>query len=189
MALNQYDPYDFGSWNYAMPSSQNTLSTDLMGRSLGTTIPEPFATPNGFMDPGPQTDWQSMLTSKTSMVPMGNDYLSGFDAPTLGGATPPAAAPRSLFDSFFNSRDQQGWGGLAIGGALGLANTFLGMKQYSLAKDSLNASRSQFERNFSAQRDLTNSRLEDRQRARLNSSGGSGVYESVGSYMDRYGVK
>lgn len=82
---------------------------------------------------------------------------------------------------------QQGWGGLAISGLSALGTGFLGMKQYGLAKDQFAESKRQYNQNYAAQRTLTNSQLEDRQRARVASN--AGAYESVGSYMNRNGIK
>lgn len=79
----------------------------------------------------------------------------------------------------------QGWGGMAIGAAQGLANAYMGMKQYGLAKDTFNENKRQFELNFNSQKKLTNSRLEDRQRARVASNPG---YQSVDEYMKKNGI-
>ena len=65
----------------------------------------------------------------------------------------------------------------------GLANAWMGKQQLDLARDSLNTSRQQFAANFNNQAQTTNTRLEDRQRARVASN--PGAYESVGSYLDR----
>lgn len=100
------------------------------------------------------------------------------------------AAPtgtKSIWDSFLSTKDQQGWGGLALGGASALMNAFMGMKQYGLAKDQLAEGRRQFDLNYGAQRSTVNSALEDRQRARIASN--PGAYQSVGDYMDRYGIR
>ena len=83
--------------------------------------------------------------------------------------------------------EQPGWGGMAMGAASGLMSAFMGMKQYGLAKQSLAQNKQQFETNFNAQKGLTNSSLEDRQRARVASN--ANAYESVGSYMQKNGVK
>lgn len=80
-----------------------------------------------------------------------------------------------------------GWGGMALGAAQGAFNGYLGMRQLDLAKDQLSENKRQFEMNWGAQRNLTNSRLEDRQKQRLaNRPGG---YESVEAYMAKNGVK
>ena len=55
------------------------------------------------------------------------------------------------------------------------------MKQYGLAKKTLEENKRQFQMNYDAQKQSTNTRLEDRQRARVASN--SGAYQSVGDYM------
>lgn len=75
-----------------------------------------------------------------------------------------------------------GWGAPAINLLGGLTNLFMGMKQYGLAKQVAADSRSQFERNFNAQRQTLNTRMEDRQRARVSANPNA---ESVDSYMKR----
>lgn len=84
----------------------------------------------------------------------------------------------------------QGFGGLALGAAQGAASTYLGMKQYGLAKDSLKQNKREFNLNYDANAKLTNSRLEDRQRARVASQAGSpnSSYQSVSDYMSKNGV-
>jgi len=86
-----------------------------------------------------------------------------------------------------NGDQQQGWGGLALGAASALGNSWMGMKQYGLAKDALKENKRQYEQNYAAQRTLTNSQLEDRQRARVASN--SGAYQSVGDYMNQNRIK
>ncbi|GEK52348.1 hypothetical protein [Vreelandella venusta] len=80
-----------------------------------------------------------------------------------------------------------GWGGMALGAASGLGSAYLGMKQYGMAKKQLSESKRQFDLNYGAQRQMVNTDLEDRQRARVASN--PTAYESVGSYMDRNKVR
>lgn len=87
------------------------------------------------------------------------------------------------WDRFFGTKSTPGWGGMALGALQGLGSAYMGMKQYGLMEDSLKQNQAQFEKNYAAQRQMVNSQLEDRQRARLASN--SGAYESLGSYMDR----
>jgi hypothetical protein len=89
--------------------------------------------------------------------------------------------------SWLNTRDQQGVLGPAIAGVSALGSMYLGMKQYNLAKDSLAFQKDAFAKNFETQKTLTNSQLEDRQRARVASN--AGAYQSVGDYMNQNGVK
>jgi hypothetical protein len=111
--------------------------------------------------------------------------LSGFSPPTgleaLGAqfATPTAPAfpgAASSAPGFLkgmvggtqaDGTKMNGWGGLALGAASGIANTFMGMKQYGMAKDALKENKRQFNLNYGAQRDTMNTRMEDRQRARV----------------------
>lgn len=86
-----------------------------------------------------------------------------------------------------NGVSTQGWGTPVLGAANGLLSAFMGMKQYGLAKDSLNEGKRQFQLNYDAQRQTTNTQLEDRQRARVASN--SGAYQSVGDYMRANGVR
>lgn len=130
-----------------------------------------------------------------------SDY--GVAGPGPGVGSIPPAAPSSispagagggwLKDSgFFSTTDKNGvktdgWGGMALGAAQGLANAYMGMKQYGIAKDTLAENKRQFALNYEAQRSTTNSALEDRQRARVASN--PGAYQSVGDYMNQNGIK
>ena len=80
-----------------------------------------------------------------------------------------------------------GWGRPVVGGVSALLDAFMGMKEYGLAKNQLAENRRQFDMNFDAQRRTVNSALEDRQRARVR--GNPAAYQSVGEYMDRYGIR
>lgn len=76
-----------------------------------------------------------------------------------------------------------GWGGLALGAGQGIMGGWMGMQQLNQAKDQLGESKRQFNKNFEANRSTTNTRLEDRQKARVASN--AGAYESVGNYMNK----
>lgn len=93
---------------------------------------------------------------------------------------------------WLNSKDAQGIGqqGIlapAISGLTSIANGYLGMKQLGLAQDQFNFQKDAFNKNWEAKKATTNSALEDRQRARVASN--SGAYQSVGDYMNQYGIK
>lgn len=116
----------------------------------------------------------------------GSDALgklpTDFSGQINGAATSPVQG-----DWLSNFGGKDGWGNTAIGGIGALASTFLGMKQYGLAKQTLEENKRQFQLNYDAQRQMTNTRLEDRQRARVASN--PGAYQSVGAYMGANGVK
>ena len=115
----------------------------------------------------------------------GNMNTVGGIVPTLPGLGQAGNSSPGFWsmDSFMGNNDSPGWGQMALGAASGLMNGFMSMKQYGLAKDTLSAQREAFEKNYAAQRQTTNTQLEDRQRARVASN--PTAYESVGAYMDR----
>jgi hypothetical protein len=72
-------------------------------------------------------------------------------------------------------------------GAGALGNVWMGMKNYGLAKDSLKEGKRQFNMNYGAQRDSTNTLMEDRQNARVASN--PNFYESTATYMDKNRIR
>lgn len=82
-----------------------------------------------------------------------------------------------------------GWGSLALGSAQALGGLFMGMKQYGIAKKTLNENKRQFQLNWDANRNLTNAQLADRQAGRIAASGPDGRHASVADYMAQYGIK
>ena len=135
------------------------------------------------------TDMAGLMPTST---PLGGTPTN-FEISQGWGGTAPAGGSNWFRDSgFLSSRNtdgtmSQGWGGLALGGAQALGSLYMGMKQYGLAKETLANNKAQFERNFAAQRQTTNSALEDRQRARVASN--PGAYQSVGDYMNQNEVR
>lgn len=115
---------------------------------------------------------------------------AGWQNPAL--TTTPAAAGSDWMTTWFGGKDAQ-TGNLNIGilpvgiGALtGLVGAYTGLEQLQVAKDNLAFQKNAFNKNFANQAKLTNSQLADRQRARVMDS--PGAYESVGDYMNKYGV-
>ena len=117
----------------------------------------------------------------------------GVGVPAITGA---AGEGGGLFESilgknFLSSTKDgvttQGWGGQALGVGQSLLGAYMGMKQYGIAKDTLEEGKRQFQLNYDAQKTTTNSALQDRQRARVASN--PGAYVSVGEYMNQNGIK
>ena len=82
--------------------------------------------------------------------------------------------------------DWLGTGQLALNTFTGLANAYLGMKEYGLAKDIFKQNKKEFALNYDANRRLTNARLRDRQAARVASN--PGAYQPLSEYMDQNGI-
>ena len=89
-------------------------------------------------------------------------------------------------ESFLGGNGTPGWGGAALGAASGLMNGFMGMQNYNLAKQQLAFQKQAYEKNLANQTKMTNTALEDRQRARVASN--AGAYQSVSDYMRQNGI-
>ena len=89
-------------------------------------------------------------------------------------------------ESFLGGNGTPGWGGAALGAASGLMNVFMGMQNYNLAKQQLAFQKQAYEKNLANQTKMTNTALEDRQRARVASN--AGAYQSVSDYMRQNGI-
>lgn len=120
--------------------------------------------------------------------------------PQLGGITPVGTAtqPTGLGQQFnqwlkdtgvTGTKEDPGWGGMAMGAASGIASAYMGLQQYGLARDTLNQHKAEYAANYDAQRRTTNANLEDRQAGRIAAAGPNSRYQSVGDYMSKNGIK
>lgn len=145
--------------------------------------------------------------SSAVATPVNGGTIAGYRNVDLSGFTPGGSAPvldnvsplnmagtGAPSDSSFwgsmlgNSKTGEvGWGGLALGAAQGIGNAWMGMKQYGLAQDMFKENKRQYNQNYAAQKSMTNSRLSDRQHARVASN--PGAYQSEAEYMNQYRIK
>lgn len=139
---------------------------------MGSNFSAPSASAPIFTPPAATQDWGSAFSMGPPVSAMGAPP----SIPQWG-----ANLPSSSGGVFSNMLGPNGWGGMALSAAGGLASTFLGMKQYGLAKQTLAENKRQFQMNYDAQKQTTNTRMEDRQAARVASN--PGAYQSVGDYM------
>ena len=105
---------------------------------------------------------------------MGTDLMSGGGGSTFGNVS----------NWMSNNGDLLKAGMGLITGGLGAWN---GMQQNSLMRDNMRQQQSQFREQMDISKSNLNSKYEDRQRARVASN--PQAYESVESYMKKYGVK
>jgi hypothetical protein len=124
-----------------------------------------------FLDMGNFTTGNSQMSPYTQMGNGWNLNADGMNG--LGGINEPG---------FMDT-----WGKSIFDGLGKLGSIYMGMQNYGLAKKSMNQQREAFEKNYAAQRQLTNSQMEDRQRARVASNPTG--YESVDSYMAKNAVR
>ena len=80
-----------------------------------------------------------------------------------------------------------GWAMPAVQTFSSLANAWLGMKQYGMAKDALKEGKRQFDMNYDANKKTVNESQESRQVARLDATGGR-VHTPVAQHMAQYGI-
>lgn len=82
----------------------------------------------------------------------------------------------------------QGWAPQGLIALSGLGSAWTGMQQLELGKDTLDFNKAAYNTNLANQVQLTNSSLEDQQRARIGSTGNNnanGSYDSLSAYMDK----
>lgn len=77
-------------------------------------------------------------------------------------------------------------GQLGLGALSGIANSYLGFQNAKLAKSQAAQAQSNWNKQWDANVQTTNASLEDRQKARVASN--PNAYESVDSYMKKYGI-
>lgn len=116
------------------------------------------------------------IGSGYSGVPSSAAFASGIsDAPTNWWD--------NLTSSFFKTKDPTsgittgGIGDAAIGIGGGLANAYMGWKQFQLAQDTLKENKKQFAMNYGAQRTATNNDIDSRNFAR--NAANPGVYQPL----------
>jgi len=105
-------------------------------------------------------------------------------------AGPQQSESGGVINWLFGNPDEGTSGNLAATASAltGLAGSYLGMKQYGLAKKAFRESKRQFQLNFDAQKQDYNTKLRDRQRARINNAGTESRYKSVGEHMNENGI-
>ena len=88
----------------------------------------------------------------------------------LNTGAAPIGNTGSIFDSFLQQKDingatSGGWGSAGMGALQGLGSMYLGMKNYGLQKDQLAFGKEQFNKNYGAQRTMTNNNVNARNEA------------------------
>lgn len=113
--------------------------------------------------------------------------------PKMGGMTGsgPQGGGGNIMDFLFGNKGE-GTNGALVPTAqaiTGLAGTYLGMKQYGLAKDAFKESKRQFQLNYDAQKKDYNSSISDRQQTRRASAGsGADAHATKADYMKKWGI-
>ena len=164
-----------GQYNYRASPVSSIMNnnwgqpTDLLG-SGGYGVAALNQGPEMFSQPVVPQDW-------------GAPAMQGINGPGFNSGALAMGNTRELTAGNWwdGATGKDGWGGLALGAGGALMQGYLGMKQYGLAKKTLEENKRQFQMNYDAQKQSTNTRLEDRQRALVARN--PGAYQSVGDYM------
>lgn len=125
----------------------------------------------------------------------GSQFLPQLGGMPSVGTTQPAGLGQQFNEWLKNTgitgtKEDPGWGGMAMGAASGISSAMLGWGQYNLAKDTLAQHKAEYAANYDAQKRTTNASMEGRQRALIGSSGGTNAnYQSVGDYMAKNGIR
>ena len=188
----------YPEFNYSMPVNPN-MTLGNTGGGLGS-----MASMNTWGQAMPAVPQMPGSGGGFNLDPLSQNFAEyGFGGGSVAGINPVGATANggggfmggisdwfndnSFLGSTKDGVKTPGWGSAALGIGQGLMGAYLGMKQYGLAKDTLKFNKEMFSKNYDAQKRTTNASLEDRQKARIASN--AGAYESVGSYMDKNGIK
>lgn len=156
---------------------------DALGKLLefvGISQTPQVQTPMMSAAPATQGITQLLNSKSTNML----DVTGAQASPVIPGQT---GAQGNWLDGAFGGKDA--WGPQAANAAAGLLQALVGWQ-------GINESARQFDQTFDFQKsqyntqaNLANSSLADRQASRIAADGNRGTYQSVGDYMDKYGVK
>lgn len=130
-------------------------------------------------------DQGSMSPSLDSMSTGFTNSANTFNNTSLTGS----GSSGSFLDSILGGTgDMSGlqMGQLGLGGVTSLLNGYLGFQNLSLAKKQYQSQLDQFNKQWDANKKLTNASLADRQAARVASN--PNAYQSVDDYMKKYGI-
>ena len=123
----------------------------------------------------------------------GSDFINNYSAPLTSG-TPQQTSGGIFGNLYAGIKNAWNGGGTDVNGnqtmnqfsqglnaVTGLTSAWFGLEKLKQSKKSFSESRKQFALNYGAQRQDYNTKLEDRQRARVASN--PGAYKSVSDYM------
>ena len=165
----------YPSSGFKRPTLQLGNSNGWMYQSLPTIQPLPTAQPF----PDQIQPWQNDLNSAIQ-----EQTYSALGLDSNGAYQPTGANSDGLLNWMSNNTDLLKAGVGLFTGGLGAWN---GFQQNKLMERNMNMQASQYREQMNLSKSNYNSKLEDRQRARVASN--PTAYESVDSYMKKYGAK
>lgn len=183
---------------YAFSGSTQGLNAPAsFGENWGSNVGSPaFNNPyiagQGINPQGASLYDSNLLSTMSEYSPINFPSAAGSVAPKgfWGGIGDWAKDSGFVGSKDINGIQTGGWGAPVVQGASALLNGFMGMKQYGLSKKVFENNKQQFERNFNAQKGVTNMALEDKFTRQNNDMVANGMTptRTVEESMKRYGV-
>lgn len=133
-------------------------------------------------------DQGSVAPSLDSMSTGFTSSANSFNAAPINTSAGSGSFLDSILGGFGGGGEMSGlqMGQLGLGGVTSLLNGYLGFQNLGLAKKQYQSQLDQFNKQWDANKKLTNASLADRQAARVASN--PNAYQSVDDYMKKYGI-
>ena len=185
-----YNQYPMQSNDSAFNTNLDYSDNPLVGSENGMVTPYEIVPTTNIVTGASDQSAAPSLGSISAFFQKNTPELYNKFSNTFGGADADVAAVGKFGDSMGNA-----WGGMTgkqkfdtIGGAIkDIYGIYNGHQQIKNAKNTLNFNKQAWQKNFDAQAKMTNSQLADRQARRYYED--SKNTQSVGDYMNKYGVK
>ena len=185
-----YNQYPIQSNDPAFNTNLDYANNPLVGSENGMVTPYEIVPTTNIVTGASDQSAAPSLGSISTFFQKNTPELYNKFSNTFGGADADVAAVGKFGDSMGNA-----WGGMTgkqkfdtIGGAIkDIYGIYNGHQQIKNAKNTLNFNKQAWQKNFDAQAKMTNSQLADRQARRYYED--SKNTQSVGDYMNKYGVK
>lgn len=185
-----YNQYPMQSNDSAFNTNLDYANNPLVGSENGMVTPYEIVPTTNIVTGASDQSAAPSLGSISAFFQKNTPELYNKFSNTFGGADADVAAVGKFGDSMGNA-----WGGMTgkqkfdtIGGAIkDIYGIYNGHQQIKNAKNTLNFNKQAWQKNFDAQAKMTNSQLADRQARRYYED--SKNTQSVGDYMNKYGVK
>ena len=185
-----YNQYPIQSNDPAFNTNLDYANNPLVGSENGMVTPYEIVPTTNIVTGASDQSAAPSLGSISAFFQKNTPELYNKFSNTFGGADADVAVVGKFGDSMGNA-----WGGMTgkqkfdtIGGAIkDIYGIYNGHQQIKNAKNTLNFNKQAWQKNFDAQAKMTNSQLADRQARRYYED--SKNTQSVGDYMNKYGVK
>lgn len=170
MDLNQLWAKGQASWDaYRNPSLSADQASFLMPSYSNNASYQPWVSPSAL-------GADAFATNAVSGMPTDMNFAN------LGQATPVQGLMTDFKNLGIGQQVQ------AVGSVInGAANAYNAYNSTKIAKDQLAFTKNSWNKQFQANKNLTNASLADRQNSRVASN--PGAYQSVDAYMNKYGIK